>query len=164
MLLQLQIANTVPLLGVRCESGEKGYRPQVHVAAKPWLIVFTDTVLKVFFPSSYIPTSSCSVASLSCPTASQLDSMPNCVNRPPPPPRPCRGHLSRYTVSQGPGGSRQQWLLLAGGGEKTSNGGPVSMAPILRLPTALHRNSCAREAARKPQWAFHPPDTFLGLF
>lgn len=80
------------------------------------------------------------------------------------PPPPCCGHLSRYTVSQGPGGSRQQWLLLAGGGEKTSNGGPVSMAPILRLPTALHRNSCAREAARKPQWAFHPPDTFLGLF
>lgn len=83
-----------------------------------------------------------------------------------PPPRPSSYHgpMSRYTVSQGPGGSRPEWRLLAGGAEKTSNGDPVSMAPIPRLPTAPHTRSCVWEVARKPQWAFHPPNTFLGLF
>lgn len=133
--------------------GEKKYHPQVYAAAKPWLVVSTDNVFKVFFRSGHIPTSSCSVASLSRPTVIQLD----CVNSSPP---PHHGHMSRYTVSQGPGGSRQEWRLLVGGGERTSNAGPVSMAPIPRLPTALHTRSCSWEAARKP----HPPNTFLGLF
>lgn len=127
-----------------------------HGSLCPQTLFSKSSFQAVIFPLSAV------LWPLSCPTASQLDSMPSCVNSSPHP-RPCRGHLSRYTVSQGPGGSRQEWHLLAGGGE-ISNGGPVSMAPILRLPTALHTRSCAWEAARKSQWAFHPPNAFLGLF